>query len=50
MQDPAASEKFNKNKDLPNFGSTTIKIMLEEVSGAQIKSSLAICLTLHPLV
>ena len=27
----AASEKFNKNKDLPKFGSTTMKIMLDEV-------------------
>lgn len=28
----AASEKFNKNKDFSNFGSTTMKIMLDEVS------------------
>ena len=28
----ASSEKFNKNKDFPHFGSTTMKIMLDEVS------------------
>lgn len=27
----ASSEKFNKNKDMPRFGSTTMRIMLEEV-------------------
>lgn len=30
----ASSEKFNKNKDLPNFGSTTMEIMLAEVDRA----------------
>eukprot|EP01047_Picozoa_sp_COSAG01_P012374 COSAG01_NODE_556_length_15526_cov_13.393725_1_plen_5121_part_01 len=30
----ASSEKFNKNKDLPKFGSTTMKIMLGEVAHA----------------
>ncbi|CAM9145735.1 unnamed protein product, partial [Ectocarpus fasciculatus] len=30
----AASEKFNKNKDMPKFGSTTMTIMLAEVEHA----------------
>jgi hypothetical protein len=30
----ASSEKFNKNKDFPQFGSSTMKIMLDEVEHA----------------
>ena len=30
----ASSEKFNKNVDFPTFGSTTLKIMLDEVEHA----------------
>ena len=30
----ASSEKFNKNKDFPEFGSTTMEVMLDEVENA----------------